>query len=60
MAEYEMDDLLKDIQVLMDLNLIEIGGVNEAGENLYRSTELAKTLSESQIVDMINKSLNDE
>jgi hypothetical protein len=53
------EEIMKDILALQRIGLIEVIGINEEGEELWGPTALGRSMTQEQISDIIDKSVDD-
>lgn len=58
--EYTYDDLQKDLEFLVAKGLIEVGGIDENGQWLYKATAAALAMTEEEQEALIMSALEEE
>lgn len=57
--EYTFEELQDDLDALAKIGLIEIGGIQEDGQWLYRVSEKAKGMTQDEITRLIQSTYKD-
>lgn len=57
--EYTFEELQDDLDALAKIGLIEIGGIQEDGQWLYRVSEKAKSMTQDEITRLIESTYKD-
>lgn len=57
--EYTFEELQDDLDALAKIGLIEIGGIQEDGQWLYRVSEKAKSMTQDEITRLIKSTYKD-
>lgn len=57
--EYTFEELQDDLDALAKIGLIEIGGIQEDGQWLYRVSEKAKSMTQDEITRLIQSTYKD-